>query len=305
VATTPPVEVRPVEPAVVAMPEGPADTAPSAGEAGGRRAGRAELLRGGPALALALLLLSAVPLTLSRLLSFETSSPYTADSFTESTGAWTGFVVLPLVAAVALLAARTRLGWALPLASGLVLGTGLVLVEHAVFWVFYFIENWSSYNVGAALWLLVLGAAVVVAAAVVLVRSALAGRAPVRTDWRIASALVVVGSVLWYLVAGPESDYPAWWVALYEGTLLLGGAALTVTLLWLDSAQRIAALVGITIFGLWSVYWIVREIQTNALGIELSVSQTALTGVVLMVVACYVAQIGPARQPSATPTTSR
>jgi hypothetical protein len=259
----------------------------------------------GPDLVLALVLLSALPLTLSRLLNFEVDYP-TADSFSESTGAWTGFVVLPLVAAAGLLAARSRLAWALPWASGLVLGTGLVLVEHAVFWVFYFIENRSSYTTGPALWFLVLGAAVVAAAGVVvLVRSPLAGRSPVRTDWRVACALVVVACVVWFMVSGPEADYPAYWVALYEGTLLLGGAALAVTLLWFRSGQRVAALVAITLFGLWSIYWIVREILLSELGIEPSVAKVELVGVVLMLLACYVAQVGPARPPSATSLTSR
>ena len=112
----------------------------------------------------ALVVLSALPLTLSRLLAFESSYPDTADEFSESTVPWSLFVVLPLVAAAGLLAARRSLPRALPAAFGLVLGGGLVLVEHAVFWVFYFVENRGSYSVGPALWLLVAGAVVVAAA---------------------------------------------------------------------------------------------------------------------------------------------
>jgi hypothetical protein len=192
-------------------------------------------------------------------------------------------------------------------ASGLVLGAGLVLVEHALYWIFYFIDNRGDYTAGPALWLLVLGAAVVAAAGVVLlVRTPLGSRSPVRTDWRIACAFVVVACVLWFVVSGPEVyDGADWWVALYEGTFLLGGAALVVTLLWFDPAQRVAALVGITLFGLWPVYWIAREMRTSESGTEPSVLEAELIGVVLTLLACFLAQVGPARQPSATSTPSR
>jgi hypothetical protein len=295
----PPTAARAVEPPAVAVVPAPAADVPSEVRTGGRWSGAA--------LALALVLMSAVPLTLSRVLHFEASYPSTADGWSESTGAWTGFVVLPLAAAAGLLAARARLAWALPVAAGLVLGAGLVLVEHALYWVFYFIENRSDNPAGPALWLLVLGAAVVAAAGVVLlVRTPLAGRPPVRTDWRIACALVVVACVLWFVVSGPEIYEGAdWWFAVYEGTFLLGGAALAVTLLWLTSAQRVAALVGITLFGLWPIYWIVREMRTSEFGTEPSVLAVELTGVVLTLLACFVAQVGPARQPSATSTPSR
>ena len=90
---------------------------------------------------LGLVVLSALPLALSRFLAFEASYPNTADEFSESTVPWTLIVVLPLVAAAGLLLARRRLPQGLPVAFGLVLGAGLVLAEHASFWVFFFIEN--------------------------------------------------------------------------------------------------------------------------------------------------------------------
>lgn len=249
---------------------------------------------------LALVVLSALPLTLSRLLAFEANYP-TADAFSESTVPWTLLVVLPLAAAAGLLTARSRVPWALPLAFGLILGAALVLVEHAVFWVFFFIENRSSYTVGPALWLLVVGAAVVAAAGVVvLTRSALSGRPLVRTDWRVACALVVVACLVWFLVSGPDVDAGSWWFALYEGTLLLGAVALAITVVWLRADQRIAALVAVTIFGLWSAYFIVRELVQPQLGFESSVWEVELVGVVLTMLACYVAQVGPPRQPAAT-----
>ena len=299
VAPGPPTEARAVDPPAAA-PATAADAPPEVpvGGTGPRWSA--------PTLALALILLSALPLTLSRLLNFESSYPSTADEWAESTGAWTGFVVLPLAVAAGLLAVRSRFAWALPVASGLVLGTGLVLVEHALFWVCDFIYYRSNYNAGPALWLLVVGAAVVVAAAVVvLVRPPLAGRARLRTDWRVACAIVVVACVLWFVVSGPDADGAARWISFYEGTFLLGGAALAGTLLWLSSEQRVAALVGLTLFGLWSIYWIVREIGEDNFGFEPGVSQAELIGVVVTLLACYVAQTGPARRPEATTSASQ
>jgi hypothetical protein len=277
-------------------PETPPGSPPDA-----RRAARRDAV----SLVLALVVLSALPLTLSRLLHFETSYPDTADTFNESTGPWTMLIVLPLVAAAGLLSARARLPWALPVAFGMVLGAGLVLVEHAAFWVFFFIQNRSSYTAGPALWMLVVGAAVVAAAGVVvLARSSLAERAPVRTDWRVACALVVAACVVWFLVSGPETDTLPWWIAMYEGTLLLGAAALPVTLLWLRSDQRMSALVAITLFGLWSAYFIVRELVDPELDVDPSVWRVELVTVVLTLLACWAAQAGQAR-PDGTPTAPR
>ena len=200
-------------------------------------------------------------------------------------------------------AARAPVPWALPVAFGLVLGAGLVLVEHAAYWVFYFVRTASSYTAGPALWCSSWAPrSWRRPASSSCTRSPLAGRPPVRTDWRVACALVVVACAVWFLVAGPETDTAAWWLALYEGTLLLGAAALPVTLLWLRSDQRTAALVAITLFGLWSAYFIVRELVDPQLDVDPSVWRVELVSVVLTLLACFAAQAGPARAPSAGPS---
>ena len=154
--------------------------------------------------------------------------------------------------------------------------------------------------VGPAFWLLLVGTAVVAAAGVVvLTRSPLAGRPTLRADWRVACALVVVACALWFLASGPEADTVPWWVALYIGTLLLGAAALPITLLWLRSDQRIAALIAVTLFALWTLYWAVRELVDPQLGLEQSVLRVEIIATVLTVLACVAAQAGPARVPSA------
>lgn len=284
-------------PAPAAPPEEPPEPVPTAGPS---TPPRVPPWRSADGLVLGLVVLSALPLTLYRLLYFEAGYPATADGYNESTVPWTMFVVLPLVAAAGLLVARRRLPWALPVGLGLVLGVSLVLVEHATFWAFFFVEFEGSYAAGPALWALLVGAAVVAAAgAVVLVRSPLRGGATVRTDWRVACAFVVAACLLWFLVSGPPADTVPWWVALYVGTLLLGAAALPITLLWLRSEQRVAALVAITIFGAWTAYFGIRELVDPQIGLEPSVARAHVICVVLTLLACVAAQTGPARVTSA------
>jgi hypothetical protein len=289
--------------AVTGPPEAPA---PPAVVAAPPAAARAGIGRGAPGQVLGLVVLSALPLTLSRLLSFESSTPYTADGFSESTLPWTLLIVLPLVVAAGLLAARTGLPRFQPAALGLVLGAGLVLIENAAFWSFYFFENRASYVVGPALVALVIGAAVVGAAGVVvLVRSSVAGRAPVRTDWRILCAAVVVACAFVTIAAGPETSTASAWLAAYVGTLILAAAALPVTLLRLRGDQRAAGLVAVTLFGLWSVYFPVRELLAPMLSVRPSVWVTETACVVVTVLACYVAQMDLPRLGAEPATASR
>jgi hypothetical protein len=247
-------------------------------------------------LVLGLLVFSALPLTLSRLQVFEVGDAETADEFNESTLPWTLLIVLPLVVAAGLLAAHRRFPRAQAMAFGLVLGSGLVLVEDAAYWIFFFAENSGSYPPGPALPWLVVGAALVAAAGVVLLaRSSLSGRAPLRRDWRVACGFLVVACTGVFLVAGPETETATGWLATHVGTLLLGAAALPVTLLWLRPEQRTAALVAVVHFGLWSVYFPVQEIVAPRLYLETSVWLTEIVCAVLILLGCCAAQAGPAR----------
>jgi hypothetical protein len=255
---------------------------------------------------LGLVACSALPLTLARLQLFETGNSQTADEFSESTVPWTLLIVLPLVAAVALLAARARFPRTLPVAFGLVLGAGLTLVEHAAFWVFFFAQNGDSYTPGPALLWLVAGAAVVAAAGiVVLTRTSLAGRPPLRRDWRVACAVVVVAGAAAFLSSGLDTATPWGWPVAYAGTVILAVVALGTTLLWLRSDQRTAALVAVTLFGVWSVYFPVQELLAPRLYLAASLWETEIASVVVTVLACYVAQAGTARRPAASTAAPR
>src|SRR3954452_9761603 len=134
-----PAAAGPPEPPPVAepaLPDAEAAGAPATGEPS-RRA-RVPL-------ALGLVLLSALPLTLARVLHFESSYPATFDQFAESTVPWTLAVVLPLVAAAVLLGVGERRPGALSRGVGLVLGTALVLTEPSVYWADFFVEQRDSF----------------------------------------------------------------------------------------------------------------------------------------------------------------
>jgi hypothetical protein len=261
-----------------------------------------------PAVVLALVAVSAVPLTLSRLLAFESSSPATADEFNPSTASWILVIVLPLVLAVGTLVAPVRSSGRFPVAFGLVAGAGLVLVEHAVFWAFFFIENDDSYTAGPALWLLLVGALGVAAAGfVAATRGPLAGRPALRADWRVACAVLVLVAALLSLVYGPETYSAPEWIGAAVGTLLLAAVALPLTLLQLRADQRLAALVAVVLFGVWLVWFPLSELVTESprLGLEPSVWVARIVGVVLTLLACFLAQAGSARSPTTTSSAPR
>lgn len=193
-----------------------------------------------------------------------------------------------------------RPAWALPVASGLVLGVALVLAERATYWASFFVAFGDSYEAGPGLWFLLVGAAVVVAAGVVvLTRSPVAGRPAPRTDWRLVCALVVAACLVWAIASGPETDSVPEWTAAYAAPLLLAGVALPITLLWLTAEQRIAALVAVTLFGAWLLSLVARELVDPQLGLETSVYGMWIAGIVLVLLACVTAQTGAARAPAA------
>jgi hypothetical protein len=305
---SPRVELRPPdEPLLAGPPEPPAAVAPEPPEPPAALAPeppRAVRRWEVPAVVLALVVAAAVPLLLSRLLAFESSVPYTADEFSESTAQWSLVVVVPLVVAVGLLAARSRLPGLLPVALGLVAGVGLALVENAVFWIFWFVENADGYDAGPATVVLIVGTLVVTAAGVLgATRGPLAGRPNLRADWRVACAVVVVAAALVSLVYGPETFTVPAWISASVGTLLLAAVALPLTLVRLRADQRVAALVAVTVFGVWLVFFPVRELLTDSpvLGLEDSVWVARVVGVVLTLLACVAAQAGRAAATSPDP----
>jgi hypothetical protein len=274
---------------------------PGAAEAAETPAGR------DPAgLALGLIVLSALPLTLARLLNVETSNPYTFDGFFETTVPWTLAVVVPLTLAALLLLLRGRLPWALPPAVGLVVGVGLVLTENSVFWAALFVQERSSYDPGPALWSLFAGWALVVAAAVVmLTRTPFGARGTIATDWQIACALVVLVCAVVAMATVSEADTPWVWIENNAAPLVLGVAALGLTLFRLRADQAVAGLVAVAMMGFWVLYFLVQDYVQQFSGIDPATRRTQIICVVLALLACGAAQARSVRRPTVAAAPSR
>jgi hypothetical protein len=298
-ATTTAVPPRPEPPVGAEAPPAAAVTDPPSGQPPRHCAGRngpGERPRTAARALLGLVLLSAVPLGLSRVLPFEAPSAQTADEFAETTVPWLLGVVLPLAAAAVLLVLSERLARAAPTALGLMLGAGLVLTEQVLFWVAFFVDHRDSYVLGPAFWSLVAGWAVVgVAGVLALTGSSLAARVSVSRDWRTLCALVVVVCVGVSVVAQPEAADVWGWLQLNAGVVILGPAALAVAGLRLREDQRGAALVALGVLVVWTLYFPLRELAAPTLGIEPAVWVVEIVTVVLIAAACCTAQLGPRR----------
>jgi hypothetical protein len=269
---------------------------PEAAEAADTPAGRDPVW-----LALGLIVLSALPLTLARLLNVETSNPYTFDGYFETTVPWTLAVVVPLGLAALMLLLRHRLPWTLAPAVGLVVGAGLVLTEDSLFWAALFVQERSSYDPGPALWFLFAGWAVVVAAAVVvLTRTPFGTRGTIANDWQIVCALVVLVSVVVAMAAVSEAETPWVWIENNAAPVTLGVLALGLTLLRLRADQAVAGLVALAVLSFWLLYFLVQDYVQQFSGIDPPTRRTEIVCLVLTLLACCAAQARSVLRPTAT-----
>jgi hypothetical protein len=125
---------------------------------------------------------------------------------------------------------------------------------------------------------------------VILTRTPLAARPALANDWRIACALVALAAVVWAMVTVSEAETPWVWIQNNAELVVLGLAALPLTLLVLRPDQAIAGLVAVTVLVLWNVYWLVRDYVEQVSGIDPSKRVTELVCVALVFLACVVAQ---------------
>jgi hypothetical protein len=251
--------------------------------------------------AFGLILVSALPLTLARLLYVETSNPYTFDSYFETTVPWTLAVVVPLGLAALMMLLRGRLPWALPPAVGLLVGVAAVLTEDSVFWAAFFVQQRSSYDPGPALWALFAGWAVMVGAVVVLLtRTPFGTRGRIANDWQIVCALVVLVSAVVAMATVFEAESPWVWIGNNAAPVTLGVLALGLTLFRLSRDQAVAGLVAVAVLGFWLLYFLVQDYVQQSSGIDRSSRRTEIVCVVLALLACTAAQARSARRPTAT-----
>jgi hypothetical protein len=295
-ARTPPVPPSP--PPQVAVPSEAPEASPDASPARGATAPEATAGRDPLWVAFGLVVLSALPLTLARLLDAETSNPYTFDAYFETTVPWTLAVVVPLAAAAGLLLLRARLPWTLPAAVGLLVGAAGVLTEDSVFWAAFFVQERSSYDPGPGLWSLFAGWAVVVAAVVViLTRTPFGTRGTIATDWQMACALAVLVSVV-VAMAGVTEAASLWvWIQNNAAPVTLGVLALALTLFRLRRDQAVAGLVGLTVLAIWLLYFLVQDYVQQFSGIEPATRRTEIICVIIVLIACVAAQGRTVRRP--------
>jgi hypothetical protein len=245
---------------------------------------------------LVLVLTAGTLLLLSRLVAFDPGNGYHAADLGYPAVPWVLAVVIPLVAVTQLLMLRGTEAWTMALAVGLLGGVTLVQAEQVLSTSALAADQDSDVHVGGpGWWLAVLGTAVLVGCVVLVLRAGvLAGTPHAGAGWRTLLGLALVTGALFASLSAFH-DFYLWWPA-NDSALLMGTIALPVVVLALNGAQRLAVLVGVTVFGvsvaLWIVYAIFDETFFSDAGPGLVVAVSALVSVM----GCYVAQVRPPRR---------
>ena len=211
---------------------------------------------------------------------------------------WTLGVFLPLVAVALLLVFRRRDVRAVRLAVGLIGGVTLIQVEQVLSTTALAADPDTGANAGGTgWWLAVLGTAVLVACLIVVVRRGVFRAGPgVAGGWRsLLGIVLVVGALFLWLAA--FGDFYLWWPA-NGAALLMAAVALPVVVLALNDAQRVAALVAVTVFGASIVVSVVHSNVVDTYWSDASRGIAVVISAVLSVLGCYVAQ---ARLPRRAP----
>jgi hypothetical protein len=271
----------------------PSDALPAAAAAGEVRspAQAASVLT---AAVLSLLLVSGALLLVSRLVVFEAANGYHVVDIGYATATWVLGVVVPLVAASQLLIARAGVPWAIASVVGLVTGTLLTQVDQVLVTTSFFVDTDTAYRPGPGWWLALLGTVLLMACVVLLVRRPRFREwNGVQRNWRAAlGAVVLVGALMAWLSA--FRDFYLWFPA--NGTaFLMAAVALPVAVLALNGAQRLAALVAVTVFGVWLAVSTVRELVVGTYWSEPDRAVTVIVSALVSVAACYLAQARLAR----------
>jgi hypothetical protein len=294
--------VAPAPPAAPA-PVAPPEARPPRSEAPPRDSPRAESPRTEPARAdlgvatdfpatpvLALVLAAGALLVLSRLFPYDAANSYYAGDVGYPTPPWVLGVVLPLVAAIQLVLLRGTRDLRALIAVGLIGGVTLISVEQVLATTTLAADPDTGVNAGGAgWWLALLGTVVLLAClAVVARRGALRAGPGVAGTWRTLLGVVMVGGALFGWLAA-FGDFYLWWPANIAG-LLMAAVALPVVVLGLNRAQRVAALVAISLFGVWIAFTVVYSLLADTYWSDAGRGVAVVCSALVSVLGCLVAQ---------------
>lgn len=252
-----------------------------------------------PALGIvALVVLGAVPLTLSRLLTFEAVNGHTAQELADNLVPWLLFIVLPLAAGTLLLSLCAGSTHPAVAAVGLLSGGALTLTELVLFYSAFFVDLGTSHAPGPAFWMMAIGGVLVlVAAFMALARPPIAGPVAFRRDPWLFAAAVVLACLVVSVVSRPDSSGIADWLQSNSNALVVAPIALCLTVLRLSSPQRIAGLVAVASFTLWTVYFPLRQLDSGSDAREPSEWLLEIVCAVGVLAACAATQWAPHQDP--------
>jgi hypothetical protein len=141
---------------------------------------------------------------------------------------------------------------------------------------------------------------VVAAAVVMLTRTPFGTRGTIATDWQVACALVVLVCAVVAMATVSKAETPWVWIENNAAPVVLGVAALGLTLFRLRADQAVAGLVAVAVMGFWVLYFLVQDYVQQFSGIDPPTRRTEIVCVVLALLACCVAQARSVLRPTAT-----
>jgi len=296
-ATIPTAPMTAAVPVEAPEPPAPPPPEPTLPVAAGRR-------RTFPGLVLALVVAGAALLLLSRFTIFESTSGATAEDIGVFWWAWLIGAGLPLLVAIPALVMGGGSPVQSPVATGLVLAAGLSQLDLALAAAAYWASPDTSGQPGPGWWATMLGALVLVAAAVLLVRRPeLRARPGLQRGGR---AVVAVVLVLAAFAAGTYAVQEAWpFFANFEPILLFTVVCLPGAALAVDGLQRLVVLTAVTPLALWMAAGSAHALAEEDFPVDRSSSVLLLVALLVMGAACWLSQaFRPPRQPSPETTPS-
>jgi hypothetical protein len=239
---------------------------------------------------LGLVVAAGVVLVLSRAFPFDAGNGSYAADLGYATLPWVLGVVLPLVVATQLVILRGTGARRVGLAVGLIAGVTLVQLEQVLTTTTLAADPDTSVNAGGpGWWLAVLGTAILLVSLVVVGRRGVLRAGPgVEGNWRTVLGIVVVIAAL-FVWLSTFADFYLWWPANGPG-LLMAAVALPVAVLTLNGPQRLVALVGVTVFGLWIVMSTVHALLVDTYWSDISSGVAVASSALASLVGCYIAQ---------------